>query len=206
MSEQRSEEWFAARAGKITASRFVDVVAVGRDGKPLKARQDYMLQLAFERTAGNAKQSVSSKAMSWGTDVERFAREAYELDRGVLVTDSGFATHPDHDFIGASSDGWVLADGLIEIKCPHDERVHVRTWLEGMPAGHIPQVQGNLLVTGRQWADFISYDPRAGERWRLYVERVKRDAAYIDNILLPALLRFESELQEMVRTLEERAA
>lgn len=204
--EQRSAEWFQQRSGKITASRFADVISIGRNGKPLQARHDYMLQLAFERTAGIAKQSIGSKATCWGTEVESYAREAYELETGNLVSEVGFVIHSDFDYIGGSADGFVGDAGLIEIKCPHDEKVHVRTWLEGMPDGHMPQVQGNLLVTKRSWADFISYDPRAGERWRLFVQRVQRNDEYIDKTLLPGLLQFELELRAMVKQLEEKAA
>ncbi|WP_343499688.1 lambda exonuclease family protein [Achromobacter denitrificans] len=204
--EQRTEAWLKARSGKITASRFADVIAVSaKTGKPLQAREDYMLTLAAERTSGIPKQSITSKSLSWGTDLEEHAREAYEIEKGQIVEETGFVLHPVHAFIGASSDGWIGDDGLIEIKCPHDEKVHVRTWLYGMPADHMAQIQGNLLVTGRQWADFISYDPRAGEPWRLYVQRIPRDEAYIKT-LLTALLQFEAELRAMVDTLRRKAA
>ena len=205
--EQRTEAWLQARCGKITASRFADVMAVSaRTGKPLQAREDYMLTLAAERTSGIPKQSISSKSLAWGTDLEAHAREAYEIETGNIVTEAGFVLHPTHDCIGASSDGWIGDDGLIEIKCPHDEKVHIRTWLYGMPEDHIAQVQGNMLVTGRQWADFISYDPRAGQPFRLYVQRIPRDDDYINNKLLPGLLQFEAELQAMVETLRRKAA
>jgi putative phage-type endonuclease len=204
---QRTDEWLQARAGRITASRFADVMAVSaRTGKPLQAREDYMLSLAAERTSGAPKQSISSKCLAWGTDIEAYAREAYEVETGNIVEQTGFVLHPKYDFIGASSDGWIGTDGLIEIKCPHDEKVHIRTWLYGMPEDHIAQVQGNLLVTGREWADFISYDPRAGEQFRLYVQRILRDEAYIDKVLLPGLLQFEAELRDMVNLLRKRVA
>lgn len=203
--EQGSDEWLQERAGKQTASRFHDVTALSKAGKPLQARQDYMLQLVFERTAGAPKQSINSRSLEWGAEVEAFAREAYELETGNLVTSVGFLAHPAHDFIGGSPDGLVGNDGLIEIKCPHDEKVHVRTWLEGMPEAHRAQIQGNLFVTGRHWADFISYDPRQAEHLRLYVQRIERDQDYIDS-LEKKLLQFEAELQQMIKTLEKKAA
>lgn len=203
--EQGSDEWLQERAGKLTASRFHDVIATRRDGKPLQARQDYMLQLAFERTAGAPRQGINSRSLEWGSELEDFARESYELESGDLVTSVGFVIHPTHSFIGGSPDGLVGNDGLIEIKCPHDEKVHVRTWLEGMPPAHVAQIQGNLFVTGRQWADFISYDPRQGGRFRLYVQRIERDQAYIDKLEI-ALLQFEAELQQMIQILKKKAA
>lgn len=199
MNEQRSEAWFAERAGKLTASRFVDVLGT----KAARAR--YMREIVFERAAGMARHSVGSRSMTWGTEIESFARSAYELQSGNLVTEAGFTLHPVYPFIGASSDGWIGADGLIEIKSPMDEAVHVQTWLEGMPDEHAPQVQGNLAVTGRRWADFLSYDPRQAEPLRLYVQRVPRDNAYIAT-LVGALRQFNDEANEMLAQLLKRAA
>lgn len=204
--EQRSEEWFDARRGRITASRFIDAIAVGKNGKPLMARAKYMREIVFERLSDSCKHEISSKSLTWGTDVETFAREAYEIESGDVVLQTGFVAHPDYSFIGGSCDGLIADAGIIEIKCPHDEQVHIETWLEGMSADHIPQVQGNLLVTGRQYAVFVSYDPRVAERFRLFHQRIERDNAYIDGVLLPGLLQFEKEVQDMIQQLEARAA
>lgn len=207
MIEQRSEGWFEQRMGKITASRFADAIATStRDGKPTAARQTYMRTLVAEILSGRPKHSISSQAMTWGTEAEQFAREAYELETGLVVAEAGFTTHYDFDFIGGSPDGLVGNDGLIEIKCPHDEQVHIGTWLEGMPADHMPQVQGNLMVTGRSWLDFISFDPRQSEKYRLYVQRIERDDKYINETLLPGLLSFWGEVQQMVKAIQEKAA
>jgi putative phage-type endonuclease len=203
--EQRTPEWYAARAGRMTASCFVDVIAVTKAGTPTAARSKYMRSLAFERLAGMPTKGPSAKSLEWGTEAEEYAGPAYEVETGNVITPAGFVLHPTYDFIGGSPDGLVSTDGIVEIKCPHDETVHVQTLLEGMPAEHMPQVQGNLLVTGRQWADFISYDPRQSERFRLFVQRVPRDDAYCKN-LLAALLQFEAELKHMLATIEQKAA
>lgn len=202
--EQGTQEWREDRAGRITASRFIDVIAVRRDGKPTEGRTKYMQQLVFERLADAPKREVSSKSMAWGKEVEDFAREAYELRTGNIVAKSGFITHPRYPFIGASPDGLVDTIGGIEMKCPHDEAVHVATWLSGMPADHMPQVQGSMWVTGRQWWDFISYDPRQAERFRLYIERIQRDEKYIAD-LAGALLQFQAEAVAMQAELEAKA-
>lgn len=204
-AEQRTEQWEMDRAGKLTASVFADVIALRRDGKPTAERAKLMRLKAFERLAGIPKHEVGARSMEWGKDLEQAAKEAYEIESGNIVEASGFIVHPAHDFIGCSPDGLIAADGGIEMKCPHDEQVHVQTWLEGMPADHLPQVQGCMLVTGRQWWDFISYDPRQAPALRLYVQRIPRDDAYIKT-LLDGLLQFEAELREMVDTLRRRAA
>ncbi|WP_250475008.1 lambda exonuclease family protein [Caballeronia sp. GAFFF1] len=186
-TEQRTEAWFAQRAGKATASRFLDVVSLTKAGKPTAARERYMREIVFERLSGTPKHSVGALSLKWGTDVEQFAREAYEVKWGDVLKETGFVTHPDYPFIGGSCDGLIGDEGVIEIKCPHDEQVHIETWLNGMSPDHRPQVQGNLLVTGRKYAIFISYDPRQNERFRLYYQRIERDDTYIQQILLPGL-------------------
>lgn len=207
MIEQRSDEWFQQRAGKITASRFADAIAFNtKTGKPTAARQTYMRTLVAEILSGRPRHSVGSQAMTWGTEAEQFAREAYELETGLVVAEAEFTVHYAHDFIGGSPDGLVGKEGLIEIKCPHDEQVHIGTWLDGMPSDHMPQVQGNLMVTGRRWLDFISYDPRQADQYRLYVQRIERDDQYIEETLLPGLLSFWSDVQHMVKAIQEKAA
>jgi len=203
--EQRTDAWRLQRAGNLTASTFKDIVAIKRDGKPTEARAKLMRVKAFERLSGIAQHEVGGKSLDWGKDLEEAAQEAYMVSNGGIIYSAPFMTHPLHDFIGASPDGLVSTDGGIEMKCPHDEAVHIQTWLEGMPADHMPQVQGNMLVTGRKWWDFISYDPRMAEPWRLYVQRIPRDDAYCAD-LLTKLLQFEAELRAMVETLRRKAA
>lgn len=196
--EQRSPEWYAARAGKLTASRFKDVLGTKA------ARAKYMREIVFERLAGQAKHSVNSKSMSWGTEVEPFSAEAFQLRTGLIVDVAEFVTHPRYPFIGCSPDGLIGDDEGLEMKSPHDEAVHIETWLTGMPADHKAQVQGSLFVTGRQAWYFTSYDPRQAERFRLYIERVARDEKYIAN-LAGELLQFQAEAVAMQAELEAKA-
>lgn len=206
MSEQGSESWLQERSGRLTASRFKDVLAVGkRDGKPLEARIKYMHELAFERLSGKAKQSVSSQSMAWGTEAEPLARELYELRTGAFVTETGLIVHGEYDFIGGSPDGLVDDDGLIEIKSPFNEAVHIKTWLEGMPDEHMPQVQGNIWISGRDWCDFLSYDPRQADKLRLYRQRIYRDDAFIED-MKQKLLDFNAELEAMIGEIQSKAA
>lgn len=157
---QRTPEWLAARRGCLTASRAADILP-GRGGKYKESRRTLMLQLIAERISGRVKETGISAAMQWGIDHEDEAREAYEVETGNLVDLVGFILHPDVQNLGASPDGLVGEDGLIEIKCPETE-THVAYILDGVPpAKYVPQMLQQLIVTGRKWCDFVSYDPRA---------------------------------------------
>lgn len=192
--EQRTPAWHALRAGKITASRFVDVMAFSkRDGAPLKAHLDYQAELVCERMTGKSLGVPMNLYMQWGVDVEPTARAAYEAKYAIAVDTPGFIIMG-NGFIGCSPDGLVNADdkmrvldpaetadeaGGLEIKCPYSHAVHLKTWLEGMPDEHVPQVQGSMMVTGRRWWDFVSYHPDMPDRMRLYIQRIRRDDDYI---------------------------
>lgn len=206
---QRTEQWHADRSGRLTASRFKDVIAWGeRDKhgrrKPLAARTTYMRELAFERLASRSKHSFSSKATSWGTEVEQPCHDYYEIVTGNMVTKSGFVVHSKYDWLGCSPDGLIGQDGGIESKCPYNEAVHIKTWLEGMPDEHMPQVQGCMFVTGREWWDFLSFDPRQNENCRLYIETIKRDEDYLA-MLHQELVQFNLDLDRMVEEVEDNA-
>ena len=109
--EQRTEEWFAARCGKVTASRVADIIAKTKTGYST-SRENYLAQLVCERMTGKPAESYSNSAMQWGTDQEPFARAAYEAAKNVLVDELGFATHPTISMAGASPDGLVGEFGL----------------------------------------------------------------------------------------------
>lgn len=232
MNEQRSEQWFLDRAGKITASRFCDAIAMKtvldyeetvetgeffKNGnpktrvvkhykkQPTAARTTYMHELVAEILSGSPNHEISSKSLSWGTELESYSREAYELETGNFIIESPFVVHPEFDFIGCSPDGLVSDSGGLEMKCPLSEAVHVKTWLEGMPDDHIGQVQGCMFVTGRKWWDFVSYQPRQSEKYRLYIQRIPRDDDYIENTLKPGLLAFWDDLQTMLDTIRAKA-
>jgi putative phage-type endonuclease len=173
-SEQGSPEWFAARLGKVTASRIADVVAKTKTG-PSASRANYMAELLAERLTGVTAESFKSDAMKWGTENEPDARAAYEFYRNETVVEAGFILHPTIDQSGASPDGFVGDDGLVEIKCPNTA-THMDTLLGKMvPAKYVNQMQWQMACTGRQWCDFVSYDPRMPEHLRMFVKRMPRD-------------------------------
>lgn len=203
LDEQRTEEWEMARCGKITASRFDDVLSTLKNGKTSQARCRYMKEIVFEILSGVPKKSFSSQATSWGSEIEIFAREQYELATGNLVNESGFVVHPEFPYIGASPDGLIDDDGGMEIKCPYDETVHIQTILDGIPKEHMAQVQGNMFVTGRKWWDFVSFDPRQEESCRIYIQKIERDDEFIKN-LEKKLNEFWDDCHLMIDRIRER--
>lgn len=218
--EQNTDEWYRARAGKITASRMADVLAFDPGGgvfksgprkgqeKPAKSllcREDYIGDIVGEILTGEPKGQVRAKAMDWGHDVEAAARAAYEAETGEIVTLSAFVVHPTIDYLGCSPDGLVLDDGMTQFKCPANPAVHIQTLRDGMPDEHVPQIQTELLVTGRQWSDFVSFDPRMPLQHRLYRQRIERDDAYIQT-LIDASAQLWSEVQAYIQFLNKRAA
>jgi len=178
MIVQGSPEWFAARVGKITASRVVDVMARTKTGWGA-SRANYAAELIAERLTGNSAPSFTNDAMRWGTDQEPYAREAYARRFGVDVYEIGFVDHPEVAMSGASPDGLIGTDGLCEIKCPNTA-THLDTLLSGsVPGKYITQMQWQMACTGREWCDFASFDPRLPLNMQLFVQRVPRDVGLI---------------------------
>lgn len=203
MSNQGTPEWHQERAGKFTGSRFVDVLARNKkDGKPLKAYHDLIWDVAVERLTGIQEEGPTGFALQWGKDVEPFAREAYEFESGNLVTESGFIVHPKYPFCGCSPDGLIGDKGGVEIKSPKSSKIHLARFIEGMPEEYRPQVQGCMWVTGREFWDFVSYDPRMPAAHRLFLVRVYRDEPYIAQ-LEAAVLEAEDKVQELIKQLGE---
>jgi len=202
MMQQRSEEWFKARLGKVTASRVADVCAKTKTGWGA-SRKNYMAELVAERLTGIKVEGYTNAAMQWGVDTEVEAVNAYQFFRDVNVDAAPFVEHPTIIESGASPDGFVGADGLVEIKCPNTA-THLETLLGAtVPEKYYLQIQWQLACTGRDWCDFASYDPRLPESMALFVYRVKRDAAAIDN-LEGLVSNFLIELRETVQSLRDR--
>lgn len=178
---QGSPEWHAARAGRVTASRIADLMAKTKTGWGA-SRANYMAELVAERLTGTVAESFTNAAMEWGTQYEPEARSAYSFMRDLEVTPVGFVIHPSIEMAGASPDGLVGTDGLVEIKCPKTA-THIETLLEGdVPEKYLKQMQFQMLCTGRAWCDFVSYDPRLPGRMQLFVRRVDADKQLQDAI------------------------
>lgn len=176
--EQGSEEWFAARRGKATASKIADIVAKTKTGYSA-SRANYMAQIIAERLTGTSAESYTNAAMQWGKDTEAQAIAAYSFETDRPVRAVGFVDHPIISMTGASPDGYVLDNGLIEVKCPNTA-THIDTLLGASIEGkYIKQMQWQMACTSASWCDFVSFDPRLPIELQLKIQRVQRDDALI---------------------------
>ena len=204
--EQRSDEWFAQRLGKVTASRVADVIAKTKTGYST-SRENYMAQLVVERLTQTKAESYTNAAMQWGTDQEPFARAAYEAAQGVMVEEVGFVPHPTIEWAGASPDGLVGDDGLVEIKCPNTATMIEALLTKKVPQKYFTQMQFQLSCTGRKWCDYVVFDPRMPAKAQLFVTRVERDDAYIAEIeaeIVKFLAEVESQVQQLNQIIESK--
>lgn len=201
---QGSSEWVAARLGKLTASRLSDAIAKTKTGYGA-SRANLKAALIAERLTGVPQDTYINGAMQWGTETEPQARAAYSFFRDCEVEQVGFIEHPTIAMAGASPDGCVGDDGLIEIKAPNTS-THIETLLSGaIPDKYVVQMQFQMACTGRQWCDFASFDPRLPERLRLFVRRIERDPARIDQLEYEARA-FLDEVDKTIAALEKVAA
>jgi putative phage-type endonuclease len=192
---QGSEEWFAARLGKPSASKTADVMAKIKSGYGA-SRANYMMELLCQRLTGQREEGYTNAAMQRGTDLEPVARSAYEINTGVMVEECGFILHPDGIAFGASPDGLVEPDGLLEIKCPNTA-THIDFLRTGKPEGkYILQMQSQMACADRQWCDFVSFDDRLPEQLQYRCVRINRDAAVISEILTE-VRKFLAELDAL---------
>jgi putative phage-type endonuclease len=196
---QGTEEWLVARAGKVTASRVCDVIAKTKTGWAA-SRANYMAELIAERLTGAPAEKFTNAAMAWGTEKEDEARASYEFRTGVVVETVGFIPHASIGMTGASPDGFVGADGLVEIKAPNTS-THIDTLLgQKVPEKYVTQMMWQMACTGRQWCDFVSYDPRLPDHMALFIKRIERDDARITE-LEGMVVEFLDELDAKLRKL-----
>jgi putative phage-type endonuclease len=202
---QGSPEWLAARVGIVTASRIADILATNKDGRPAAGRAAYLGELVAEILTGVSAESVfMNDDMRRGVELEPGARFAYEVRTSRVVETVGLVMHPTMK-AGASPDGLVDPDGLVEIKCP---RTHVHiSYLEAgkPPAKYLPQMEWQCVCTGRSWVDFVSYDPRMPEPLQLFIASYRPSADRLRE--LEAIVRaFIVEVDEKVALLKRIAA
>ena len=187
--------WFANRIGKLTASRMRSAMKRLKNGDDSAERRNLKIEMLAERMTDQIVPKYTNEAMLWGMETEPEAKDVYEEVTGRLITDVGFMDHPAIPFFGASPDGFV-DDGLIEIKCPTTS-THLTWVIDGeVPEEHKPQMIVQCLVTGRQWCDFVSYDPRVPESYQLFVRRFTPTLDERSEIEAEAV-KFLAEVEEM---------
>jgi putative phage-type endonuclease len=173
--DQRSVEWHQARLGHATGSRASDILA----GKDTQARKGYITQLVTERLTGASQDFFTNADMQRGIEVEPVARAAYQASN-ELVDEVGFIKHPTILWFGASPDGLVGSDGLVEIKCPRSTTHLDYIQAKKPPQKYIPQMLAQLSCTGRKWVDFVSFDNRFPEHLQLFVVRFQPSAEELE--------------------------
>lgn len=202
MIVQGSPEWLALRVGKVTASRVADLMATTKAGWAA-SRANYMAELVVERLTGASTPSFTNDAMRWGTEQEPHARQAYAQRCGCDVFEVAFIDHPEIAMTGASPDGLVGDDGLVEIKCPNTA-THLETLETGaIPGKYLTQMAWQMACTGSAWCDFVSYDPRLPRPMQLFVKRVDRDVSLVLE-LEAGVTEFIAELDAKIARLRER--
>lgn len=201
MSEQGTPEWLAERAGRVTASKVSDVMMA----KTTAGYQNYLAQLICERMTGQPVETFKSGAMEHGNETEPQARAFYELESGNEVSECGFIPHPSLEWSGASPDGLIGADGLVEIKCPQPAK-HIKNLMGGsIDKGYALQMQWQMACTGREWCDFVSFNPSFPDHLKLHIQKVERNAETVEE-LTAAVTSFLADVETKMRALEARAA
>jgi putative phage-type endonuclease len=202
MDEQRTDEWFQQRLGKVTASNLHKVLAKTKTGYGAD-RGHYMTQLVLERITGNRADGYTSAAIQWGIEQEQFARAAYEAYRGVLVEEVGFIPHPTIAMAGASPDG-LVEDGMVEIKCP-ESKTFLEVILSNNPveSKYFAQMQWQMCCADRPWCDYVVFDPRFPPKAQLFIVRVNRDDRWIEEAETE-VKKFLAEVDEKVQALKQK--
>ena len=199
--EQGTDAWKMLRCGKVTASRVADILAKTKSGYSA-SRDNYMAQLVCERLTNTVAESFTNAAMQHGTETEPLARLAYEVNQNVLVDEIAFVPHPTIAMSGASPDGLVGDEGLLEIKAPQTA-THIETLLsQTVPGKYNTQMQFQMACTGRSWCDFVSFDNRLPSELQLFVKRVPRDNMYI-RLMEEEIVKFLNELDIKIAQLME---
>ena len=179
--EQYSAEWWAARCGKVTASRIGDLMARTKKGWGA-ARGHYLAEKVAERITGKPRDRRKVASLDHRLELEPDARAAYEFYSDNVVELAGFIEHPRIPDAGASPDGLIRPNGGLEIKCP-DEEAHIQILTaQAIDSDYLYQMQFNIACANADWWDFASFNPNMPEELKLYVRRVERDDDMIGDI------------------------
>lgn len=200
MFDQGTDEWLAERAGKVTASALSNVMMA----KTTAGYQNYMAQMICERLTGKPVDTFKSAAMEHGNETEPQARAFYELESGNDVSECGFVQHPKLEMSGASPDGLIGSEGLVEIKCPQPSK-HIKNLMGGnIDKSYTLQMQWQMACTQRLWCDFVSFNPSFPDHLQIHIQRVQYDAEVVKEIT-EAVTKFLAEVEVKMRALTDRA-
>ena len=206
MIQQGTPEWRMLRAGKATASRIKDIIAKTKSGYSA-SRENYLIDLAMERL-GAIDDGYINDAMQHGTELEPYARHAYEVYNNVMVDEIDFVPHPTIAMAGASPDG-IIGEGLLEIKCP-TKKTHIQYLLaDAIPNEYKPQMAWQMACTGAKWCDFVSFDNRVLEGLQYFQIRYHRDNEYIamlEKEVTEFLTEVDAKYQQLNELLLKKAA
>lgn len=193
---QRLAEWLAARTGALTGSRIYEACSKKKNGEYYQSRADLLNEKLIERLTGQSADHFVTDAMLWGTMHEDDARTFYETQKSLMVAECAYIQHPAIAHSGASPDGLVGEDGVIEIKCP-TTGMHLDTILSGeIPEKHTYQMAWEIESAGRKWADFISYDPRLPGNLSFFCKRYTPEPEFLET-LRAEVVKFLAELDEI---------
>lgn len=204
--EQNSPAWIVARVGCVTASRTSDVCKKlkTKPDKESAAREEYRMEKLIECLMGRAQDHPVNEAMVWGSNTQALGKTEYELREGVFVEAGGFWMSDTIHKFRASPDYLVGDTGLLEIKCPFYPKNHLKTYMKReIPEEYLWQIVAQLFVTGREWCDFVSFDPRQPEEKLQMVKiRVDRNQDYVRDLVQAVPLEVEQFLEEIRQTLK----
>ena len=203
MSAEEKAAWLSARAGKLTASRMADAMAMLKNGSPAAARSQYMRELLAERLTGQSVPHVVNDAMLWGSEHEDEAVDTFvERYPQYAVRTSRFYDHPTIENFGATPDREIGDDGLLEVKCPQTQ-TYLGWVIDGIvPIQHRAQMTAQLLCTGKAWCGFIAYDPRVrDESKRLFMRKFvpsAEESAAVESAAIAFLTDLDSMFDQFV--------
>lgn len=195
VAKQGDAAWLQQRLGKLTGSRMAVAMSFLKNGQESAERRKLKFDLVAERLTDCLTSRYVTEAMAWGLATEAEAKEAATQLIGIKIKPCGYFDHPEIDNLGATPDGLLDDDGVLEIKCP-TTTTHL-SWLlaNQVPPEYKSQMICQLICTGRRYAQFMSYDPRVPRRPILYKRfapsQVERDT------VTQAAIQFLNEVEEL---------
>ena len=202
-TDQHTEQWWAARLGKVTASRIGDLTKRTQKGAWAATRNNYLREKVVERITKINRDRRHVPSLTARLELEPDARAAYEWHTDTAIELIGFVNHPRIVDAGASPDGLVSVDGQIEIKCPDSETHLDIISADAIDRDYYLQIQFGLACTGRAWCDFVSFDPTMPEYLKLYIRRIVRDDVKIREIE-NQVCEFLTEVDQKVAAIEAK--